>query len=129
MKRTVECCCGKSRVEVHGEPVFSAVCHCKNCQKRTGSAFGISVYFSEDQVDLISDAMAVYKVDAETGPQERRFCSDCGTTLHWISARFPNMVGIAGGCFREEIPTPNVSASSISRCDWVQLPDSWRMVD
>jgi hypothetical protein len=26
------------------------VCHCTNCKRRTGSAFGISTYFAKDAV-------------------------------------------------------------------------------
>mgnify|MGYP003325429722 CR=1 FL=1 len=44
------CFCGKLRYEPVGNPVRTAVCHCRYCQLRTGTAFGISVYFNTDQV-------------------------------------------------------------------------------
>ncbi|WP_444972210.1 GFA family protein [Zooshikella harenae] len=37
--KTAECCCGACTVSVQGNPVILAICHCKNCKKRTGSAF------------------------------------------------------------------------------------------
>lgn len=42
MVRTATCCCGQTSIEVSGEPVFHCVCHCDNCKRRTGSAFGVS---------------------------------------------------------------------------------------
>ena len=50
------CFCGKLRYETVGEPVRTAVCHCRYCQLRTGTAFGISVYFNTNQVSF-NDAL------------------------------------------------------------------------
>ena len=41
MVRRAVCCCGQATIEVEGEPAIHAVCHCDNCKRRTGSAFGI----------------------------------------------------------------------------------------
>jgi hypothetical protein len=37
------CLCGNLRYAADTEPIFSAVCHCKACQKQTGTAFRIVV--------------------------------------------------------------------------------------
>lgn len=39
------CLCGAVRYRTEGLPVFTIVCHCRACQHRTGSAFGIGAYF------------------------------------------------------------------------------------
>ena len=46
------CLCGAVRYRAHNEPLRRSVCHCRNCQRRTGSAFGIGAYFSESDVEL-----------------------------------------------------------------------------
>jgi hypothetical protein len=38
--RHAPCSCGRLRVEVDGEPARISVCHCLECQRRTGTAFG-----------------------------------------------------------------------------------------
>ena len=36
-----QCVCGKVTYTVVGEPARITICHCKWCQRRTGSAFGV----------------------------------------------------------------------------------------
>jgi hypothetical protein len=43
MKIEGGCLCGKVRYSADVEPAFVGVCHCKNCQKGTGSAFSVVV--------------------------------------------------------------------------------------
>jgi hypothetical protein len=50
MTRIAHCCCASLRAEVTGEPVAVVACHCTECQRRTGSAFGVSTYFPQEQV-------------------------------------------------------------------------------
>ena len=47
------CLCGQVRYRTFGMPERAGVCHCRYCQTRTGSAFGISVYFEESQVTIL----------------------------------------------------------------------------
>src|SRR5215467_11595804 len=50
MTRIAHCCCGALRAEVTGEPPRVAICHCMECQRRTGSAFGLVIFFPKEQV-------------------------------------------------------------------------------
>src|SRR5262245_10025872 len=43
MKIEGGCLCGKVRYSADAEPAFVGVCHCKNCQKGTGTAFSVVV--------------------------------------------------------------------------------------
>ena len=42
--------CGRVRYAVTGEPSFSGVCHCRNCQRYTGSAFETLIAFQAGSV-------------------------------------------------------------------------------
>ena len=92
MKRTARCCCEACEIVVEGEPALNAICHCDNCKRRTGSAFGWSAYFPDEKVTAVRGELQRYEVT--TAPAERFFCAACGTTLYWRTVSF--MVGHTG---------------------------------
>lgn len=119
------CCCGACSIEVAGAPVINAICHCTNCKRRTGSAFGWSVYVADEQVVRKAGDVRCYAFDGAT-TQQRWFCATCGTTLFWKIGYQPGRTGIAGGCCDETLPAPDVTVSNDGRCAWVGLPQEWR---
>ena len=96
------CLCGAVRFKVTGEPTRVGVCHCRYCQLRTGSAFGIGVYVSRDKVEFLSGDLSSYEMTTENGNDARiKFCKQCGTSVCWEphASRSADQLGIAGGCF------------------------------
>jgi hypothetical protein len=79
MIRRTTCCCGACALEIEGEPAMNGVCHCANCKKRTGSAFGWSAYFADEQIVSRSGVFTRYDIDGAR--QQRWFCAACGSTL------------------------------------------------
>ncbi len=121
--RIAQCCCGKTKIQVKADPVIHSVCNCNNCKQRTGSAFGISAYFYDEDVKIIEDATSVYALKNDLGEQKRYFCHQCGTTLFWKASVFRGMTGIAGGCFTEDpLPQPTFNADLNNQCAWVSFP-------
>lgn len=49
--RTASCACGQLRITCHGEPRSVSLCHCLDCQKRTGSTYGIAAFFPRGAVE------------------------------------------------------------------------------
>jgi hypothetical protein len=43
------CLCGSVKYSSDSEPVMTAVCHCENCQRQTGTAFSIIVGVAAQQ--------------------------------------------------------------------------------
>jgi hypothetical protein len=127
--RQARCCCGAVIAETTGEPVFNAICHCDNCKRRTGSAFGWSCYFRDEDFREAEGEAGAYVFESASGRQERRFCPHCGSTVYWRSAIFPGLVGVAGGAFPPgKVGEPVMSASENGRCAWLGLPDAWQHV-
>jgi len=46
--RRASCNCGKLQIVCEGEPVRTGICHCLECQRRTGSVFGSQAFFKRD---------------------------------------------------------------------------------
>jgi hypothetical protein len=115
------CCCGSSSIEVSGEPTLNAVCHCDNCKRRTGSAFGWQAYFQDTQIVAVEGEFSQYRIRTE---QERSFCARCGTTLFWKTAFMPGQTGIAAGAFVDPpLSHPTIEATSARRAAWVSLAE------
>jgi hypothetical protein len=49
---TVGCLCGRVRYTVTGDPALAGICHCRNCQHYTGSAFETVMGFPADAVNI-----------------------------------------------------------------------------
>ena len=120
MTRTAHCCCGSLRAEVTGERTFLGVCHCTECQRRTGSAFGVGTYFPKEQVHTEGPSK-VYVRSSDSGRKiEHHFCPDCGSTVFWYSERFPDLIGIPVGAFADpSMPRPPVSVWETTQHPWV----------
>jgi hypothetical protein len=123
--RTATCACGDATITVRGEPEMYGVCHCNNCRRRTGSAFGMSSYFKREQVVERRGEMREYAFHhAEMNhDQSRHFCARCGTTLYWTISTLPELIGVAAGCFSpDSLGAPNYSVNTANKWDWVKLP-------
>ncbi len=130
MSRTASCACGQASITVDSNPQMHGVCHCTNCKRRTGSAFGISSYFGKSSVVEARGETSVYAFHhaAKGHDQERHFCSRCGTTLFWYVSTLPELVGIAGGCFADEgLPEPAHSVTHRKKEAWLALPQTWQV--
>ena len=99
-KRTGACACGAVRYEVAGDPLLMHNCHCKGCQRLTGSAFKMGSYWPEDSVKIVSGSMTKYSREADSGRTvTSQFCKICGTTVVTIAEAQPGRIGLAVGTF------------------------------
>ncbi|HUC19651.1 MAG TPA: GFA family protein [Acetobacteraceae bacterium] len=120
MTRIARCCCGSLGAEVTGEPALVGACHCMECQRRTGSPFGVSTYFPKAQA-RVEGLGKVYMRDSDSGRKiEFHFCPNCGSTVFWHAEFVPELIGIAFGAFADpSIPSPKVSVWERARHPWV----------
>ena len=100
--QTGGCLCGAVRFETVGKPARVSICHCRYCQLRTGTAFGIGVYFHSEQITFNDGATDTYSYDTENGSTtELLRCAKCRTTVFWTISpgALNHMVAIAGDTF------------------------------
>jgi hypothetical protein len=121
------CLCGAVRYRVSGstDPTPTGACHCTLCQRRTGSAFGISAYFPDANVKITQGALKTYQYRSDESQRwiKTEFCPTCGTTLTWTAEAVPGMRGISGGTFDD----PNWFAVTVhtwtrSALQWMVYP-------
>jgi len=120
MTRIAHCCCGSLRAEATDEPTIVAACHCMECQRRTGSAFGVATYFPKAQVRVEGPSKVCVRGSDSGRKVERHFCPDCGSTVFWYAERFSDLIGIAFGAFADpSMPWPMASVWETRRHPWV----------
>lgn len=96
-KYSGRCLCGKISYSVDVEPLFTGNCHCKDCQRSSGSAFIPAILFLEQNVSVLGEAKYFESVSDSGSIHERGFCSNCGSQLFSKFSKMPGMLGIKAG--------------------------------
>lgn len=127
--QTATCRCGQLTATATGEPVRISVCHCLNCQKRSGSAFAAQVRFPADQVTVAGESKT-YTATGENGAAHFHFCPDCGSTVHFNNDSIPDTIAIALGAFEDPyFVTPNISVWEVRQHEWLELAGEFEHYD
>jgi hypothetical protein len=80
--RTGGCQCGAVRYECAGEPMALYICHCRECQHQSASAFGMSLSMPAGTMRATQGMPKFWARLANSGRQVRcAFCPDCGSRL------------------------------------------------
>jgi hypothetical protein len=121
-ERIARCACGEVQVACRGEPARVSVCHCLDCQRRTGSAFSYNATFRADQVRT-AGKVSIYTSLGDEGRWGRHsFCPNCGSTAFYEIEVRPGMVSVPAGNFADpEFPPPTVSVFGERSHRWVSL--------
>ncbi len=117
MERKATCQCSQLSVTTVGDPVRVAICHCEECQRRTGSSFNLGAVFEDSSVKLTGE-YSTYIRKGDRGLEiEFHFCPVCGSNVHWI---YDGMQVVAVGCYADPaFPEPTVSLYGKRRHHWV----------
>ena len=121
-KMTGGCLCGRVRYSADAEPVFTAVCHCRNCQKQAGTAFSIVVAIPRAALTVTGHTKTFHDTGDSGQPVDRRFCPECGSPIVSEVAVMPEIVFIKAGTLDDTqwlAPTMEVYCASAQR--WVAL--------
>ena len=119
-RRTATCVCAQLRVTCAVEPVKVSMCHCLDCQKRTGSTYGIAAFFPRKHVEA-NGVSRTYRRASDSGfAVTFYFCPNCGSTVYWEPERRPEEIAVAVGSFADPtFPAPSQSVYNERRHSWV----------
>jgi len=96
-KYSGSCLCGEIKYECTGEPVFSGNCHCKDCQKSSGSGYVPILIFTADTIKITGNPKFYEKLGDSGKKIERGFCTLCGSTVFGKLEVIPNAIGVRAG--------------------------------
>ena len=120
--RTATCRCGQLRAICEGEPVRVSVCHCLDCQKRSGSAFAAQARWPDAQVAVTGEAKSWVRT-ADSGHRVTyRFCPHCGSNVAYVIEGWPNVTAVPLGAFADpEFPAPKFSVYEHRKHAWAAV--------
>lgn len=76
------CQCGNVRYELTGPLRALVVCHCRECQKQSASAFGVSAFFQSADLRLVSGELRSWSRRTDSGQVlVSFFCPACGSRV------------------------------------------------
>lgn len=123
------CLCGAVNYSCDAEPLFAAVCHCRDCQRSTGSAFAVVVGVQEAALSLHGDEPGISRtVGEDHGKQVRRlFCRECGSQLFTDSDALPDVLLVKAGTLDDPSwVQPQLEVWGRSAQPWVGKADGRR---
>lgn len=123
--RTGACQCGGITISASAEPVTVSMCHCLDCQRRTGSSYSVHGYFARECVK-VEGAPTTYSRKGDSGAFVTfHFCPDCGSTIFWEAEASPERLGVPAGLFADpDFPVPQVAIFVPQKHKWVSIPES-----
>ncbi|MGQ0654683.1 MAG: GFA family protein [Betaproteobacteria bacterium] len=124
MERLGGCMCGAARYRIEGEPLTFYACHCTDCQRRSGSAFGLSMLVPRKAVALTQGETLPVEAAVENGRVKRAVaCAKCRTHLWGVSGRNPEVLVIRPGTLDDKSGlAPVAHMWTRSKQPWVALP-------
>jgi len=120
------CACGAVRYRLTSRPLFVHCCHCRWCQRETGSAFALNAMIEADRVEVLAGGPQLVPVPSESGKgQKIARCPTCGVALwsHYAGAgdavRFVRVGTLADP---DQFP-PDIHIFTGSKQPWINLLD------
>lgn len=124
MSMTGGCLCGQVRYEIKAEPVMTAVCHCKNCQRQAGTLASVIIGLPEDAVDHQGEVKTFADMGESGKAVDRQFCPNCGSPLFSIAESAPGLIFVKAGTLDDTSNLePTMHIFTKSKQSWVETGD------
>ena len=122
MNKQGGCLCGQVRYKVSGEPLAVVVCHCKNCQKQSGSTFSINIIGQSEQIEIQGNLSTYADTNDSGDPVNRNFCENCGSPIFSEILSQGNLIALKVGTLDDTSDIePQTQFWCISKQNWLSL--------
>ena len=120
------CTCRRVRYRMTSRPMFVHCCHCRWCQRETGTAFALNAMIEADRVELLSGEVELVDTPSASGKGQRIWrCPTCHVAI------WSNYAGAGDGIRFMRVGTldepdrlpPDIHIFTMSKLPWVILPE------
>jgi hypothetical protein len=118
------CDCRAVRYRLTSAPMFVHCCHCRDCQRQTGSAFVINALIETDRIALLAGSPEPLRVPTDSGrPHDIYRCPACRIALWSDYGGRPALRFVRIGTLDDPAALePDVHIYTRSKLPWVRLP-------
>jgi hypothetical protein len=118
------CLCGAIRFELSEHPHDAGYCHCRRCQRRTGTAVSVQARIDARTLRLLQGEDLLRCWRPPDGGHEKCFCGVCGSHLFSRSPEDPRRMSVRFGAFDEDPPVrPRWRAFVTYAAAWEPVPE------
>ncbi|MDG1431218.1 MAG: GFA family protein [Paracoccaceae bacterium] len=128
------CTCGHVRFRVTSDPLIVHACHCRWCQRQSGTAFATNALIETERVELIQGDVEELMIDSPSGKgQLMARCPKCRVTLwtHYYFGGLRDYIRFfkVGTLDDPDRYPPNVHIFTSTMQPWVIIPKHHKRVD
>jgi len=126
MAQSGQCLCGDITYQLANTPAVNGICHCKNCQRQSGTAFSTLAAVPRDEFSLSNGEPKCYKDgDTDSGSTvERYFCGNCGSPIYSVVPSQPDTFYLKTGTMDDTSAfAPQFNVWCDSKQHWLTLEE------
>jgi hypothetical protein len=125
------CQCGALRYRIEAEPVALVACHCTECQRQSGSAFGMSLVVPQQAFRMLSGEPRIFTRKAASGREVAcAFCGECGNRIYHEPKYRQETLNVKPGTLDDTSwLSPALHVWTRSKQPWVPLPEGVRCLE
>ncbi|MGN6496498.1 MAG: GFA family protein [Tsuneonella sp.] len=120
--RTAQCQCGQLSLACRGTPARVSVCHCLDCQRRSGAPFAMQARFAPDQVTVTGEAKEWRRIADSGNVSQHHFCPTCGSEMWYHARPHRELYAVPVGRFADPaFPPPGYSVYEERKHPWLRI--------
>ena len=112
------CLCSKVKFEIEGSFESFFLCHCKYCQKDSGSAHGANLFSTNAKLVWKSGEDDIQTYNLKPTRHTKSFCKECGSALPYLQMDGKLLVVPAGSLDTEVDLKPGAHIFFSSKACW-----------
>ena len=119
------CTCRQVRYRLTSKPMFVHCCHCRWCQRETGTAFALNAMIEADRVELLAGDVEAVNTPSNSGKgQKISRCPRCRIAVWSNYAGAGDAVRFVrvGSLDEPDRMPPDIHIFTMSKQPWVALP-------
>jgi hypothetical protein len=124
------CQCGSVRYVLTAEPIRVGACHCRECQRQSGSAFGMFMPVKKDSLTVTGPTKQVTRKADSGNEVSGVFCPECGVRIYHVLKSTPDVVSLKPGTLDDtRWLRPELFIWMKSAQGWLPAPDGVKALE